>query len=299
MVGDVLHWSVFVFLILAGEAVHAFGETNSDARSRTLQLGEETNCSTSLLQHSAGSPISGKSAEALGSSVKALKGFYLTLNNSRHESEQHRIEALLAAESGLVVQAYVPTDPPGSTHHQAVHQAHIDMIERCQKMHPFEPCLILEDDSDWPPGLLKSTIAKIGEEQGDTWDLAMLGMGVDSLRKARRLKPSNRKPNSVRLQSTRGGCHAYLVNGGTSIDKVLGLLRHRRGQACSIQAKGHRVSTCTCVERISVRDAREYNISIVAANHCFARQTGNSKKDGRYAWSISEQLDISYWHRSE
>jgi len=299
MVSDAVRWNVIVLLLLGGKAVNACGGPDSDARPETLQLQEELNCSTSLLQQSASSKNSATSVDTLKSSQRMINGFYLTLNNSNHKFRQRRIEALLAAESGLVVHAYMPSDPPQFTHHQAVHQAHIDMIERCKKMRPSEPCLILEDDSDWQPGLLKERIAKISKEQGDTWDLVMLGMGIDNLKKLRRLKPSNRKPHSVRLQGTRGGCHAYVVNGGASVDKVLGLLRHRRGQACAIQAAGRRVSTCTCVERISVEDAQEHNISIVVANPCFARQAGNAKKDGRFAWSVSEQLNVRYLQPSE
>eukprot|EP00930_Biecheleria_cincta_P079159 TRINITY_DN6689_c0_g1_i2.p1 TRINITY_DN6689_c0_g1~~TRINITY_DN6689_c0_g1_i2.p1 ORF type:complete len:313 (+),score=50.93 TRINITY_DN6689_c0_g1_i2:107-1045(+) len=296
---DNVRWNFIALLVLGSQAVQAFEEPNSDARPGKLQLQEESTCSAFLLQQSASAKTAVTSADTLKSSLRQVSGFYLTQNNSRHQVRQRRIEGLLAAEPGLAVHAYMPLDPPRFTHHQAVHQAHIEMIERCNKMRPSEPCLILEDDSDWQPGLLKDRIAKIIEEQGDTWDLAMLGMGVDNLKKLRRLRPSNRKPHSVRLQGTRGGCHAYLVNRGESLDKVLGLLRHRRGQACAIQATRHRVSTCTCVERISVEDSQEHNISIVAANPCFARQTGNSKKDGRYAWAVSEQLDVRYLHPSE
>lgn len=209
-----------------------------------------------------------------------LRGYFLTL--PANKERQHRIQGLLAAEGAKhSVLPFTPVDDPNDNHRQRVHKAHMQALLACWLANSTAPCAIFEDDAIWPEGQLSAMIAAVESEQRD-WDIIMLGMGngkrFSHKRLVKRLQPSSRKVNSMRVAATLCGCHAYIVNGGRSLRKVYRMFQHRRYR----RKKDSKV----CVEGLLSGALSKFRLRVVSTRYAFARQREPAGGPDVYNWKL-------------
>lgn len=212
-----------------------------------------------------------------------LHGFYLTM--SSHVAEQLRINATISAEAEVTVKPFIALDDPADDHLDRVAKAHIGMLEACYATDAAKPCLILEDDAQWPAGKLGQAVAQIYSEQGVVWDLAMLSMSNRELIRrhvdhqvlqkdmSKHLQVDNLQAHTMRVAKTLNSCAGYVVNSHASLLKVMQLMRDR------LAKRGF-----PCTESISAVDAEAHNITIVTLRRPIVVQ-GPEKAD-RFAWHV-------------
>jgi len=276
-------WLLYASLSHAGSV--RSGEWQGGAKAVCLNgeaLGEDLGEDVAACAHTGSNLLQrhSKFTRTRPANATPLQGFYLT--RPANAAKRKAIEALVADERARVaVQPFIAVDEASDSHRTRVHKAHMEILSSCMKYRSAAKCLVLEDDAVWPAGRLGALVRRVAREQGPrSWDLLMLGMGngknLSREEMARALRPRGRRRHSMRVSGTLCGCHAYVVNGRRSLQKVSRLLAHR--------AYRRKEETRACVENLPAEMLARFGVRVVSTRYAFARQESPFGGPSVYRW---------------
>ncbi len=151
---------------------------------------------------------------------RLLRGFIIACS---FETEKILpLTSKLAKEGGFDIRPYISTCSGNGwdkrSHVLSVHSTHIKVLEMCAEL-KWTPCLIFEADAIYSAENLHLSLL-LAMQENKYWDIMPMGITAFDMKKF--MKDPNwptwqKKPHSMQIAGTGGGCHAYMVRNPTMV----------------------------------------------------------------------------------
>lgn len=160
-----------------------------------------------------------------------INGVYITCY---HETENIKtFKSLVSSENGRlnIVTLYKNCTKPSFTRPASIldmkisekHKNHVDALAICKK-NDWHPCVIFESDAVWEGSITKKIDNAKKDLQSEDWSLLLLGFNpidYNAVKKQHKWESQKIKKNTIQLEGTAGGCHAYMAKNSSLMHTLL------------------------------------------------------------------------------